>query len=87
MERYLACGNPDCKCARGERHVPVRYLSVALDQSRRLSSTGHASQVQRVRQWIENIENTDQDQNEEATFVNWGEKEAERCIHLSCILR
>src|SRR5258708_33416779 len=20
MERYLTCGNPDCKCARGERH-------------------------------------------------------------------
>jgi hypothetical protein len=32
MERYLTCGNPDCKCARGERHGPVWYLSVTLDQ-------------------------------------------------------
>ncbi len=23
MERYLTCGNPDCKCVRGERHGPV----------------------------------------------------------------
>lgn len=54
MERYLTCGNPDCKCARGERHGPVWYLSVTLDQSRRLGSTVHADQVERVRQWIEN---------------------------------
>lgn len=54
MERYLTCGNPDCKCARGERHGPVWYLSVTLDQSRRLGSTVHADQVERVRLWIEN---------------------------------
>jgi len=54
MERYLTCGNPDCKCARGERHGPVWYLSVTLDQSRRLGNTVHADQVQQVRQWIEN---------------------------------
>ena len=54
MERYLTCGNPDCKCARGERHGPVWYLSVTLDQSRRLGSTVHADQVAQVRQWIAN---------------------------------
>ena len=54
MERYLTCGNPDCKCARGERHGPVWYLSVTLDQSRRLGSTVHADQVEQVRQWIDN---------------------------------
>src|SRR5262252_3581710 len=54
MERYLTCGNPVCKCARGERHGPVWYLSVTLDQSRRLGSTVHTDQLQRVRQWIEN---------------------------------
>lgn len=54
MERYLTCGNPDCKCARGERHGPVWYLSVTLDRSRRLGSTVHADQVEQVRQWIEN---------------------------------
>jgi hypothetical protein len=54
MERYLTCGNPDCKCARGERHGPIWYLSVTLDQSRRLGTTVHADQVPQVRQWIEN---------------------------------
>jgi hypothetical protein len=54
MERYLTCGNPDCKCARGERHGPIWYLSVTLDQSRRSGRTVPADQVEQVRRWIEN---------------------------------
>lgn len=54
MERYLTCGNPDCKCARGERHGPVWYLSVTLDQSHRSGSTVPAEQVDLVREWIAN---------------------------------
>ncbi|MBV8846689.1 MAG: hypothetical protein JO307_28105 [Bryobacterales bacterium] len=54
MERYMTCGNPSCKCARGERHGPVWYLSVTLDQSRRNGSTVPADQVEQVRRWIEN---------------------------------
>jgi hypothetical protein len=54
MERYLTCGNPDCKCARGERHGPVWYLSVTLDQSHRIGSTVPSEQVEQVRRWIEN---------------------------------
>lgn len=54
MERYLTCGNPDCKCARGERHGPVWYLSVTLDQSRRIGNTVPVEQVEQVRGWIEN---------------------------------
>jgi hypothetical protein len=54
MERYLTCGNPDCKCARGERHGPVWYLSVTLDQSHRTGSTVPPDQVEQVRRWIEN---------------------------------
>jgi hypothetical protein len=54
MERYLTCGNPDCKCARGERHGPVWYLSVTLDQSHRTGSTVPPEQVQQVRRWIDN---------------------------------
>jgi hypothetical protein len=38
-ERYLTCGKPDCKRARGERHGPVWYLSVSLDQSHRRGTT------------------------------------------------
>jgi hypothetical protein len=54
MERYLTCGNPNCKCARGERHGPVWYLSVTLDQSHRSGCTVPSDQVAQVRQWIEN---------------------------------
>jgi hypothetical protein len=54
MERYLTCGHPDCKCARGERHGPVWYLSVTLDQSHRAGSTVAPGQVEQVRRWIEN---------------------------------
>jgi len=54
MERYLTCGNLDCKCARGERHGPIWYLSVTLDQSHRTGSTVPPDQVQQVRRWIEN---------------------------------
>ena len=54
MERYLTCGKPDCKCARGERHGPVWYLSVTLDQSHRSGSTVPTDQVEQVRRWIGN---------------------------------
>ena len=54
MERYLTCGNPDCKCARGQRHGPVWYLSVTLDQSHRAGCTVPGDQVEQVRRWIEN---------------------------------
>ena len=54
MERHLTCGNPNCKCTRGERHGPVWYLSVTLDQTHRSGSTVPADQVEQVRRWIEN---------------------------------
>lgn len=54
MERYLTCGKPDCRCARGERHGPIWYLSVTLDQSHRTGRTVAAAQVEQVRRWIDN---------------------------------
>jgi hypothetical protein len=54
MERYLTCGNPGCKCARGERHGPIWYLSVTLSQFRRRSQTVPPDQVEQVRRWIQN---------------------------------
>jgi len=54
MERYLTCGNPSCKCAKGERHGPVWYLSVTLDQSHRKGSTLPPDQVEQARRWIAN---------------------------------
>jgi hypothetical protein len=53
-ERYLTCGNPDCKCARGQRHGPVWYLSVTLDKTHRAGRTVPDDQVEQVRHWIEN---------------------------------
>ena len=53
-ERYLTCGNPDCKCARGERHGPVWYLSVTLDQAHRSGCTVPGDQIEQVRRWVEN---------------------------------
>ena len=54
MERYLTCGKPDCRCTRGERHGPVWYLSVSLDQAHRTGSTVASHQVEQVRRWIDN---------------------------------
>ena len=54
MQRYLTCGKADCRCARGERHGPIWYLSVTLDQAHRIGSTVPSHQLPQVRQWIKN---------------------------------
>jgi hypothetical protein len=51
-ERFLTCGKPGCRCARGERHGPVWYLSVSLDQSHRTGSTVPSHQLDQVRRGI-----------------------------------
>ena len=56
MERYLTCGNPACKCARGERHGPVWYLSVTLGPGRTTGGVVSAEQRERVRRWIANYQ-------------------------------
>ena len=56
IERYLTCGNPRCKCAAGERHGPIWYLSVTLDASHRTGFTIPEEMVDQVRQWIENYQ-------------------------------
>ena len=56
LERYMTCGKPDCRCARGERHGPVWYLSVTLDQTHRIGATVPPEQVEQVRRWIENYQ-------------------------------
>src|SRR5438128_9574243 len=54
IERYLTCGNPNCKCARGERHGPVWYLSVTLGPGRTTGGIIAEEHLKRVRAWIEN---------------------------------
>jgi Family of unknown function (DUF6788) len=52
-ERFLTCGKPDCRCARGERHGPIWYLSVSLDQSHRAGTTVPSQQIAEVRRGIQ----------------------------------
>ena len=54
VERYVTCGNPSCKCARGERHGPMWYLTVTLGPGRTTGGIIPAEQVEQVRRWIEN---------------------------------
>ena len=57
VERYVTCGNPSCKCARGERHGPVWYLTVTLGKGRTTGGIIPAEKVDEVRGWIENYHN------------------------------
>ena len=54
VERYVTCGNPTCKCAKGERHGPVWYLTVTLGRGRTTGGVIPADKVDQVRTWIEN---------------------------------
>jgi hypothetical protein len=61
IERYVTCGNPDCKCARGERHGPVWYLTVTLGPGRTTSAVLSADQRETVRRWIDNYRRVKED--------------------------
>lgn len=54
VERYVTCGNPSCKCARGERHGPIWYLTVTLGKGRTTGGIIPNEKVDEVRRWIEN---------------------------------
>src|SRR5580692_2372941 len=54
VERYVTCGNPACKCARGERHGPIWYLTVTLGRGRTTGGIIGEEQLAEVRTWIEN---------------------------------
>jgi len=54
IERYLTCGNPNCKCARGERHGPVWYLSVTLGPGRTTGTIVPVHLLESVRRSIDN---------------------------------
>ncbi len=54
IERYVTCGNPACKCARGERHGPVWYLTVTLGRGRTKGGLVAADQLAQVQHWIAN---------------------------------
>ena len=54
VERYVTCGNSACKCARGERHGPVWYLTVTLGRGRTTGGIVAEENLEQVRGWIEN---------------------------------
>ncbi len=54
IERYLTCGNPNCKCARGKRHGPVWYLTVTLAPGQTTGVLVSLEQLDQVRQWVQN---------------------------------
>lgn len=54
VERYVTCGNPSCKCARGERHGPIWYLTVTLGKGRTTGGIISEEKVDEVRGWIAN---------------------------------
>jgi hypothetical protein len=54
LERYVTCGNPACKCAKGERHGPIWYLTVTLGPGRTTGGIVPEEKVAEVRGWIEN---------------------------------
>jgi hypothetical protein len=54
VERYVTCGNPSCKCARGERHGPIWYLTITLAPGRTTSAVVPPDLLDEVRRWIVN---------------------------------
>ena len=69
VERYVTCGNPACKCAKGERHGPIWYLTVTLGRGRTTGGIIPAEQVDEVRAWIENYHKL-KDQLEKISEIN-----------------
>jgi hypothetical protein len=69
MERYVTCGNPSCKCARGERHGPTWYLSVTLGAGRTTGSIIPEEKVDEVRSGIESYHQM-KDQLEKISDIN-----------------
>lgn len=69
IERYVTCGNPACKCARGERHGPVWYLTVTLGVGRTTGGIIAQEAVDQVRRWIENYHKL-KDQVEKISEIN-----------------
>ena len=69
VERYVTCGNPACKCAKGERHGPIWYLTVTLGRGRTTGGIIPEEKVAEVRGWIENYHKV-KDQLEKISEIN-----------------
>ncbi len=56
VERYVTCGNPACKCAKGERHGPIWYLTVTLGPGKTTGGIIAGDKVEQVRGWVQNYQ-------------------------------
>jgi len=54
VQRYVTCGNPACKCAKGERHGPLWYLTVTLGPGKTTGGIVANEKVEQVRGWVNN---------------------------------
>jgi hypothetical protein len=59
-ETYRTCGNPRCKCARGEKHGPYLYVSVYEKGRTRLVYVPRHME-QEVREWVANVRHLEED--------------------------
>ena len=59
-ETYRTCGNPRCKCARGEKHGPYLYVSVYEKGRTRLIYVPKQME-QEVREWVANVRELEED--------------------------
>lgn len=50
----MTCGNSSCKCAQGERHGPLWYLTVTIGRGRTTGGIMPDEKVAEVRGWIDN---------------------------------
>jgi len=56
LKRYVTCGNPACKCAKGERHGPVWYLTVTLGPGKTTGGVISDEKVEQVHGWVHNYQ-------------------------------
>lgn len=56
VERYVTCGNLACKCAKGERHGPIWYLTVTLGPGKTTGGIIAKDKVEQVRGWVQNYQ-------------------------------
>jgi hypothetical protein len=56
IERYLRCGKPGCKCARGEGHGPKYYLSVSFPGLRPQMDYVPQGDYEQVSQYLANYQ-------------------------------
>lgn len=54
VQHHPTCGKPACKCAHGQRHPAVWYLTVTLAPGRTTGAAVAPGQLEQVRRWIAN---------------------------------